>query len=392
MTTVLAVVLPLACALALFLVRPTDEPDAVRGRRPGRRSPGPPWSARRVSPTSRSRTAAEGVRGPVQVGRRRRSGSRPAGCATVDAGPDPVAVDGRGRHRARAGRGPASVRAPPATCVAPTSTSWFTGVGAGAGHRSVLELTNPDSGTAVADVTVYGRNGRRRRAAAARRVGPGRQQRASSTSPRSSRAATSSRSRSSPLVAGSARRCVDRIEPIGRGATATDWLPGAGRAGDVEPAARPRAAADAARRTLVVANGGPDEVLASVQVVTEESVFAPKDVPDLRIPPQSTAQARPSPAPSRTLLEDGATGLLVTANEPVSTALRTYVEGDLSHAVPDPGRVRTRRDRPAPRRGQAAAARRCDRRRCGRRSWPGRPPARSSRPAASRSCPTAATP
>ena len=41
----------------------------------------------------------------------------------------------------------------------PAAVRWFTGVGAGASHRSVLELTNPDAGTAVADVTVLGRAG-----------------------------------------------------------------------------------------------------------------------------------------------------------------------------------------------------------------------------------------
>jgi hypothetical protein len=39
-------------------------------------------------------------------------------------------------------------------CVEPEPEAWFTGVGAGPEHSSVLELVNPDKGPAVADVTV----------------------------------------------------------------------------------------------------------------------------------------------------------------------------------------------------------------------------------------------
>ena len=45
------------------------------------------------------------------------------------------------------------------SCDPPSPEQWFTGVGASAEHGSVLELTNPDRGPAVADVTVLGPDG-----------------------------------------------------------------------------------------------------------------------------------------------------------------------------------------------------------------------------------------
>lgn len=329
LTTVLAVVLPVLCALALFLVRPPDEVDTAAA--PTRT---PLTRATVVCPSGEGdvavTTAGGDVRGPVRVG------DAEAQVATgrvtsVEAGSEPVVVAGEDDTAP----GLVASRIAPdaaASCLAPSSSSWFAGVGAGAGHRSILELTNPDSGTAVADVTVYGRSGVVD-APDLRGVsvpgGTSVQLDLSSIIPRRdelSLQVVAARGRIGATV-------VDRFDPIGRGATVTDWLPA-----QAEPSTSNLllgiGPGDGARRTLTVANGGPDEVLASVKVVTEKSVFTPNDVEDLRIPPQSTVRLTVSGALAEAL--DGATGLLVTANEPVSTSLRTYVEGDLSHAVPDP--------------------------------------------------------
>ena len=329
LTTVLAVVLPLVCALALFLVRPPEDPD--RSAPPTRT---PLTRATVVCPSGEGdvavTTAAEDVEGPVQVGSR--EAQVVSGRVTsVDAGAEPVVVAGAddtapGLVAARVTSGAA------ASCLPPSSSSWFTGVGSGAGHRSVLELTNPDSGTAVADVTVHGRAG----------VVDAPQLRGVSVPGGSTvqldLASIVPRRDELSLQVVSARgriaaTLLDRIEPIGRGETVTDWLPA-----QAEPSTSNLllglGSGESAGRTLVVANGGADEVLASVKVVTEESVFTPKDVEDLRVPPQSTARLTVTGALAQAL--EGATGLLVTANEPVSTTLRTSAEGDLSHAVPDP--------------------------------------------------------
>lgn len=329
-TTVLAVVLPVVCALALFLVRPTErsEPSAAPTRTPLTRSTV-------VCPSGEGdigvTTAGQGVSGPVRVG----SSDAPVASGRVtmlDAGTEPVVVTGEdqtapGLVAARFGPGDA------ANCAAPSSISWFTGVGSGAGHRSLLQLTNPDSGTSIADVTVYGRNGvvdAPRLRGISVRGGTTMELDLSSVVPRRDEL-------SLQVVAARGRvgaTLVDRMNPIGRGATVTGWLPAQAEPSTSNLLLGTGPGADA-RRTLVVANGGPDEVLASVRVVTEESVFTPEDVEDLRIPPQSTARVTVGGALARAL--EGATGLLVTSNEPVSTTLRSYVDGDLWHAVPDPG-------------------------------------------------------
>lgn len=326
-TTVLAVVLPLLVAVALLLVQTPDEPDTST---PPTRTP--LTRATVVCPSGDGdvavTTAADGVRGTVLVGQDEVDVAN-GEVTTVDAGPDPVAVTGAddtapGLVAGRVAEGAA------ASCRPPTSESWFAGVGSGAGHRSVLELTNPDSGTAVADVTVYGRSGivdaPRLRGVSV----PG------GSSVELDLAAIVPRRDELSLQVVAARgrigaTLLDRVEPLGRGDTVTDWLPA-----QAEPATENLLlgiAAEADRRTLVVANAGADEALATIQVVTQDSVFTPRDVPELRIAPQSTARITVNGALAQQLA-DGGLGLVVTSTEPVTTTLRSYAAGDLSHAVP----------------------------------------------------------
>ncbi|MGB0100143.1 MAG: DUF5719 family protein [Nocardioides sp.] len=333
-TIVLAIVLPVLCALALFLVRPTDP--AVLSAEPtrtalSRASLVCPSGTRDVLVSS----AADDVTGEVQVGlgEDRAASTIASGEVTpVEVGRGPVVVSGEdetapGLVAARVTEDTA------ATCLPPTPTSWFTGVGTGAGHRSVLELTNPDSGTALADVTVYGRNGvvdaPRLRGVSV----PG------GTSVELDLATLVPRrdELSLEVVTGRGRigaTLLDRFDPVGRDALVTDWLPA-----QTEPATSHLllglAPGADARRSLIIANGGADQVLATLEVVTDDSVFTPKDVPELRIPPQSTARLELTGELAQ-LLEDGATGLQVTANEPVTASLRTRTVDDLSLAVPDP--------------------------------------------------------
>ena len=340
LTTLLAIVLPILCAVALVLVRPSDAPDtaAAPTLTPLTRStvvcPSGMDGAPEVSVTS----TTEDVRGQVRVGLGgdTKDARVVSGEATsVDAGEGPVAVYGEdetapGLAAARFGADRPAV----ATCLAPAPHAWFTGVGAGAGHTSVLELTNPDSGTAVADVTVYGRSGvvdAPRLRGISVTGGSSVQLDLASIVPRRDELAIQ-------VVAARGRigaSVLDRYDPLGNGATMSDWLPP-----QSDPATSNLlmgiAPGAGARRTLVVANGGLDEVRATVQVVTEQSVFTPKDVPDLRIPPESAGRIDLSGALAKILAKGGVTGLQITANEPVTASLRTRAGGDLSHAVPDP--------------------------------------------------------
>ena len=340
LTTLLAVVLPLVCALTLLLVRPSDTPDATAA---------PMLTALNRSavvcppgmdgePGLTMSTAADDVRGPVQVGLgadKQRAQVASGETTTLDADSGPVAVYGEdetapGLVAARFGSRQLAV----ATCLAPAPNAWFTGVGAGAGHTSVLELTNPDSGTAVADVTVYGRHGvvdAPRLRGISVTGGSSVKLDLASIVPRRDELAIE-------VVAARGRigaSVLDRYDPLGRGRATSDWLPAQSDPATANLLMGLAPGADA-RRTLVVANGGPDEVRASVKVVTEESVFTPKGVPDLRIPPESAGKLNLSGALAKIIEKGGVTGLLVTANEPVTATIRSYADADLSHSGPDP--------------------------------------------------------
>jgi uncharacterized protein DUF5719 len=127
---------------------------------------------------------------------------------------------------------------------------------------------------------------------------------------------------------------LDRIDPVGSAPRAEDWL-----AGQPAPATSNLllgiAPGAAARRTLVVANGGPDEVRATVQAVSGRSVFTPEDMPTVRVPPQGAVRVNVGKVLGP-LLKDGVTGLVVTGTAPVTATLRTSSGADLSHAVAGP--------------------------------------------------------
>lgn len=338
-TAVLAVVLPAVVVLALLTVRPGDEvdrstpPDLTALTRSTVVCPSA-LESEDVSVTS----AADGVDGEVRVGLGEQRTPAPVTAGqvtTADGGPDPVAVYGDdatapGLVAARFGTGAPAT----ASCLPPHPVSWFTGVGAGAGHTSVLELTNPDAGTAVADVLVLGRDGL---VDAPRLRGisvPG-----GSTVEVDLAAELPRRDELSLQVVAARGRIgatvVDQVDPVGSAPPAQDWLPA-----QPEPTTSNLvlgiAPGAGARRVLVVANGGADEVSASLKVVSDRSVFTPRDVPDLRVPPQSTVRLAVTGQLADLLADGEATGLLVTATEPVTVTLRSQAEGDLSHAVADP--------------------------------------------------------
>jgi hypothetical protein len=336
LTTLLAVVLPVLTALALFAVRPgqADEPTSPPTRTALTTAtvvcPSPMEGAPDVALTS----AADGVDGDVRVGLGDRTTKVPIASgrvSTVGRGDGPAAVtgeDGTAPGLAAARFGDQEMAA--TSCLAPAPVSWFTGVGAGAGHTSVVELVNPDSGTAVADITVYGRAGvvdvPRLRGVSVPGGSSVRLDLASIVPRRDELAiqVVASRGRLGATV-------LDRYDEIGAAKLTQDWLPG-----QVAPATSNTLmglAPGQGRRTLVLANASDDEVRADLQFVTEDSVFAPQGVPEIRIPPQSVQRVSVS-SELGPAIQDGATGVRVTSSGPVTATLRSYVGGDLSHAVP----------------------------------------------------------
>jgi hypothetical protein len=335
-TVLLAVTLPLLAGLAVLLVRPA--PTTGADHPPTRTAL---TRATVVCPSSLGAadvaltSAAADVRGQVDVGLgdERRTADIAAGEVTTVAGdPGPAAVTGEdesapGLVAARFGADqPAAV-----SCPAPAPQAWFTGVGAGAGHTSVLELVNPDSGTAVADVTIYGRGGvvdaPRLRGVSV----PG------GTSVRLDLGAEIPRrdELAIEVVASRGRlgaTVIDRVDEVGAPEPTEDWLPA-----QAEPATDNLLmglAPGSGRRTLVIANGTDSEVRSEVRVVTADSVFAPKGLPEIRVAPQSVQRISLSSVLG-SATADGATGLLVTSSGTVTTTLRSVVQGDLSHAVGD---------------------------------------------------------
>lgn len=216
-----------------------------------------------------------------------------------------------------------------AGCRPPTSQQWFTGVGAGAGHTSILELTNPDRGTAVVDVALLGRDGlvdssRLRGVAVAggatARLELGR------LVPRTDDLAievTTTQGRVGVSV-------LDRVDRVGPERATQDWLPG--RAEPEETLLLLGIAPGEGRRYLTVANPGATEVRAEVRIVTAASVFAPEGLTEVRVPPQSTRRI-PITAVLRSPGAEGALGLQVRASGPVTASLRSIIGGDLSHAA-----------------------------------------------------------
>ena len=334
-TTALAIGLPVLCLLALALVRPAEEPDSSHA--PTRTAltkatavcPSPMEGASDVAISS----AAEDARGEVTVrltDRDTKADLASGEVITVDGGSGPVAVIGEdeaapGLVAARFGEDQTAAVA----CRSPLPHQWFTGVGAGAGHASVLELVNPDAGTAVADVTVYGRRGvvdaPRLRGVSV----PGR------SSVRLDLAALVPRTDELALEVVASRgrigaSVLDRFDEIGSAPPTEDWLPA-----QVEPATTNLLLGPApgkGERVLALANPGDSEVRADLRVVTDTSAFEPEGSPEIRIPPQSV-EVVPMAEALGPAIADGAIGVEVTSTGPVTATLRSTVAGDVSHAV-----------------------------------------------------------
>lgn len=332
-TAVLAVVLPLLTAAAVWLVRPAEHQAAVH----------PPETTNLTSATLVCPSSLPGAR-TVEV---TSAAADVGGSVSVGLGADGAALDiASGRVASVVAAGPTVVTGTDDTapglvatrigedevatgaCITPRSEQWFTGVGAGAGHTSVLELTNPDAGTARADVTVY---------AGAGIVDAPRLRDVSVPGHSTIRLDLSRlipRRGDLALEVNTVRgrigaSLLDRFDRVGSAPLTRDWL-----AAQTEPTTEGLLlglASGTGPRVLVLANGGDDEARAEVRVVTADSVFAPEGLDEVRIPPHSV-RAVTLTAELADVGKD-ALGLAVSSSEPVTATLRSETDGDLSHAV-----------------------------------------------------------
>ncbi len=252
------------------------------------------------------------------------------GTSTVDA-EDPVAVTGTGDMAAgllAARFGGDQLAA--VDCPRPSPEAWFTGVGAGARHDSVIELVNPDEGPAVADISVYGRGGQidvpGLRGVTVRGQDSVRLQ-LGQLLPRRSELAlhvTVSRGRLAASL-------LDQVPSLGARPATEDFLPSQPAPGlDQVLLGLP---AGQGEDVLAVANPGEDEARVKIKVLTADSEFAPEGLEELRVAP-GTVRTVSLTSIVRGAIGDGALGLTVTSTRPVTTTLRSVVDDDLSHVAP----------------------------------------------------------
>jgi Family of unknown function (DUF5719) len=334
-TGILAVVLPAVTVGTLLLVQPHEPVDARR--------PPDPTTLKSAAVACPSAPDAPGVahvatgqaeaRGEVTVTADGKQSSLPlrAGQLSPVRGSGPVVAEGEGdlAPGLLAGRF-GDRRLAAIDCPLPAPETWFTGVGAGTTHNSVLELTNPDAGPAVADVTVYASTGEIVDSGLRGVTVPGEESvrlDLSETVPRRTEMALRvvvSRGRLAASV-------LDEIPQLGSRRLTQDWL-----APQPEPAERNILLGLPPGRgthNLAVGNPGEDEVRASVKILTEDAAFAPQGLDELRVPPGSVQTLDLSRA-VRAAVQDGAIGIEVTSTGPVTAGSRAVIDDDLSLPAP----------------------------------------------------------
>ncbi|WP_300682136.1 DUF5719 family protein [Nocardioides sp.] len=215
-------------------------------------------------------------------------------------------------------------------CTQPLGDQWFTGVGAGPTQASVIELVNPNQGPAIADIEVLSDEGLlsvpalRGVAVDSRRSV---QLDLGALVPR-----TGVMALHVSVVRGQVGVAVrDRGERLTGGTTTEEWL-----APQVAPAATSRLLglqSGSGRHSLVIANPGEDQVTATVKLITADSTFAPDGLTTISVAPHTVV----STALDAVLRADkggDAVGVEIDASAPVTSSLRSVVDGDLSFLVP----------------------------------------------------------
>ncbi len=215
-------------------------------------------------------------------------------------------------------------------CSVPSSTQWFTGVGAGAAHDSVIELVNPDAGPADADITLYGGQ-----PFTARKLH-------GITIP-------AHRTVSLDLGAIAPRRVLlsaqvqvtrgrlgvhvlDSRSNLATHQVRHEWIPR-----QTEPAPDNLLLGlptGRGTRTLQISNPGTDVVRAQVKIVTADTSFAPAGLGTITIRSGATTSVSLTKVLNRAL-GDGALGVEVVADGPVTSSVLTDLGTDLAMTVPD---------------------------------------------------------
>lgn len=220
-----------------------------------------------------------------------------------------------------------------AACLLPRSQYWFSGVGAGAEHASVLELSNPDAGPAVADVTVWAGRGRLDVPTLRGVTVPGgetlRLDLAQEVPRRTELGLRVDVSRG--RLAASVE---DGVPALGSQPETRGWLPESVEPDDDQVLLG--LAEGSGSDLLALTNTGDDEARVELQIVTEEASFVPEGQQEIRVGPESV-ETVPLTGTLRSAVRDGAVGIRVVATAPVLASLRSVVDDDLVHASPVSG-------------------------------------------------------
>jgi hypothetical protein len=327
LVTVLAVVLPLVTIGALSLVRTESVRDTTRPPSLTRLTAATVVcpSAQKVADDAFASTAGSasgtltvisgGRTTPVKVTPHAASPLTGADAQVVKAADDLAP----GLVGLRSGTAPLTAT----DCGVPTADQWFTGVGARADHDSVLELTNPDGGPAVADVTLFGSHEFSVRRLRGLTI-PGHKTVALDLG-----AVVPRRSLFSAHVVVSRGRLgvavLDSRTDLRTHRTYAEWLPR-----QLEPATENDLLglpSGAGTRMLQLANPGSTVVRAEIQVVTGDTRFTPKGLEPVTVKPGSTVGVSMTKALAEAL-GDGAVGVAVRSDGPLTASLLTELRAD----------------------------------------------------------------
>jgi hypothetical protein len=216
------------------------------------------------------------------------------------------------------------------SCSVPSSSQWFAGVGSGPEHDSVIELVNPDSGPADADITLYGNRAFTRRKLHGITIPAHRTLRLDLGELAPKRLLLSAQV---AVTRGRlAVHVVDSRTDLVTHKVVREWLPP-----QPAPALELRLLGlpiGPGQRTLQLMNPGDDVARAEVKIITGDTTFAPNALTPVTIQPGSTTTVALTKVLARALA-DGAVGVQVTADAPVVASVLTQLATDAVVTVPD---------------------------------------------------------
>jgi len=323
----LAVVIPLATVGVLALVqqppvRQTNSPPAFTRLNDATvvcPAPGPASPAGAVS-------TASGASGELNVraGVDRTAVAVSTGAVTRISGEGAAVVRGTGDVAPgllalRFGTAPLTAQ----DCGVPSSGQWFVGMGAGPTHDSVVELVNPDSGRADAEITLYGERPFTNRHLHGITIPAHKTVRLDLGKLVPRRVLLSAQVQ---VTRGRlAVHVLDSRTDLLHHTVARDWVPSQdGPSLDNQLLGLP---AGEGTRMLQILNPGEDVVSAQVEIITHDTTYAPAGMGPVTISPGSTTSVSLTTVLDKAL-RDGAVGVRVTADSPVVASVLTDLGSD----------------------------------------------------------------